>query len=51
MSPILQKFPIPAIDLSALGGSYGIPKGTVLKLQNTKLLLKNYHVLLFGDLG
>ena len=51
MSPILQKFPIPAIDLSALGGSYGIPKGTVLKLQNTKLLLKSYHVLLSGDLG
>ncbi len=51
LSPILQKFPIPTIDLSSLGGQYGIPKGTVLKLKNTSLKLKSYHVLLSGDLG
>jgi len=48
---IIQSFPIPAIDLSALGGSYGIPKGTVLKLANTSLTFKSYHLVLAGDLN
>ena len=48
---ILQSFPLPAIDLSALGGSYGIPKGTVLKIKNGKLFQKGNYVVLSGELG
>ena len=48
---ILQSFPIPAIDLSALGGSYGIPNGTVLKINNGKLFQKGNYVVLSGELG
>jgi len=48
---IIQSFPIPAIDLSSLGGSYGIPKGTMLKLKNGKLKQQGNHVVLSGDLG
>ena len=48
---VIQSFPIPAIDLSALGGLYGIPAGTVLKIQNGTLLLQGNHVVLSGDLG
>ena len=47
---VIQKLPIPSIDLSALGGSYGIPKGTVLTLKNGTLTLKNNHVIMAGDL-
>ena len=47
---IIQKFPIPAIDLSSLGGSYGIPKGTVLKLKNATLTRQSNHLILAGDL-
>ena len=47
---IIQKFPIPSIDLSSLGGSYGIPKGTVLELKNGTLTRKNNHLVLSGNL-
>ena len=47
---IIQKLPIPSIDLSSLGGSYGIPKGTVLELHNGTLTHKNNHIILSGDL-
>ena len=47
---IIQQFPIPTIDLSALGGSYGIPKGTKLELTNGALSLKSNHLVLVGDL-
>ncbi len=47
---IMQKFPIPSIDLSSLGGKYGIPKGTVLTLKNGTLTKKNNHIILSGDL-
>ena len=47
---IMQKFPIPSIDLSSLGGKYGIPKGTKLTLTNTSLARKNNHLILSGDL-
>ena len=47
---IMQKFPIPSIDLSSLGGQYGIPKGTKLTLKNATLTRKDNHVILSGDL-
>jgi len=48
---VMQSFPLPAIDLSSLGGSYGIPKGTVLKIKNGKLYQKGNYVVLSGELG
>jgi hypothetical protein len=47
---IVQTFPIPSIDLSSLGGSYGIPAGTKLTLTNASLTYANYYLILKGDL-
>ncbi len=48
---IVQSFPLPAIDLSSLGGSYGIPKGIVLKIKSGKLFQKDGYLVFSGDLG
>lgn len=49
-SSILQKFPIPSIDLSSLGGQYGIPKGTNLTIKNGKLSFSGDYLRITGDL-
>ncbi len=48
---IVQSFPLPAIDLSSLGGSYGIPKGTTLKIKSGKLSQQNGYLVFSGELG
>ena len=48
---IMQSFPVPAIDLSSLGGSYGIPKGTILKIKSGKLYQQGGYLVFSGDLG
>ena len=48
---IVQSFPLPAIDLSALGGSYGIPKGTKLKIKSGKLIQQGGYLVFSGELG
>ena len=48
---IMQSFPLPAIDLSSLGGSYGIPKGTILKIKSGKLYQQGGYLVFSGDLG
>ncbi len=49
-SSTLQKFPIPEIDLGALGGKYGIPKNTKLTLDRAKLNPVGDYLILTGDL-
>lgn len=49
-SSILQKFPIPSIDLSSLGGKYGIPRGTKLTVKNGKLSFSGDYLKITGDL-
>ena len=47
---IIQSFPLPAIDLSSLGGSYGIPKGIVLKINNGTLSQQGGFMVFSGEL-
>ncbi len=49
-SSTLQKFPIPAIDLGAFGGKYGIPPNTKLVLHGAKLQALKDYLLLTGNL-
>jgi len=48
---IVQSFPLPAIDLSSLGGSYGIPKGPTLKIKSGKLYQQGGYLVFSGELG
>lgn len=49
-SSILQKFPIPSIDLSSLGGQYGIPAGTKLTIKKGTLSTSGDYLRITGDL-
>jgi hypothetical protein len=49
-SSVLQKFPIPTIDLSSFAGQYGIPPNTKLTIHNGQMLTTGDYLRITGDL-
>lgn len=49
-SGILNNIPIPSIDLSTLAGQWGIPKGTILSIQNGVFAMQGDYLQITGDL-